>query len=303
MGPHDPRLPVRSAKATTVLQQPTAARPFISYSRRDLPFVRDLVRGLRQAGIEPWLDLTGVSGGDRWNASIETALRECSHCLVVVSPYAMRSVEVRRELAFALQHHKPVVPVLLQTTQLPEDLKSSQWIDFRISYDRALRILLARLRGERLHADTDLLAAPPRPRKFLGFVPMLYIACPTAVKTVSGLVFIAGFLKFMLGFFLTDFAQGDQVVLGGLLALTAVFAMWWTFRAANRRSTFTEMAFVAGFPVFFTCLGLTDDPRILWPLLVIPLDLIALMTIIRSRAYRRWMTTYSVGWGRELDGA
>lgn len=278
------------------------SQPFISYSRRDLPFVRDLVHSLRQANIEPWLDLTGVSGGDRWDARIESALKECPYCLVVVSTYSMSSVEVQRELEFALQQKKPVIPVLLQTTKLPERLRSVQWIDFRISYATALRALLAHLRGELWKADSDALRAPPRPISYFGFVPILAIACPTVVKIVGGLIFIGGFLKIMLGYFLTHRDSEDSIFLAGLEIFIALFGMWWTFRAANRRSTLIEMAGFAGLGVLVPGFGLMVDPKILWPLLILPFDLAALIIILISRAYRRWMTTYSIGWGRNVDG-
>lgn len=293
----------RLLRAATILSFSNAhgLKLFISYSRYDLPFVRDLVHGLRHAGIEPWLDLANVSGGDRWDASIETALQQCSHCLVVVSPYSMRSVAVQRELEFALQQEKPVIPVLLQTTELPARLQSLQWVDFRINFERGLRSLLTRLRGAPLRAESGALRAPPRPIEFFGFVPILHIACPAAVKTVSGLIFLGGGLKFMLGYFLTHSSSVDEVFIAGMEIALGVVAMWWTLRAANRRSTLIEMAGFCGLAVLLPGLGLMADPKVLWPLLILPLDLTALIVILASRACRRWMTTYSVGWGRKVD--
>jgi len=36
---------------------------FISYSRRDLPFVENLVQDLKRVGLDVWYDLSGLEGG------------------------------------------------------------------------------------------------------------------------------------------------------------------------------------------------------------------------------------------------
>ena len=105
-----------------------AAKLFISYSRHDFPFMRDLVRSLREAGMDLWLDVTSLSGGERWNTRIETALKECTHCLVVVSPYSMKSAQVAHEVEVADQHQKQIIPVLLQTANLSERLQTTQLV-------------------------------------------------------------------------------------------------------------------------------------------------------------------------------
>lgn len=106
-----------------------AEKLFVSYSRRDFPFVRDLVRSLRNAGVDLWLDVANLSSGERWDSRIEAALKACSHCLVVVSPYSMKSAEVAREIEVADQFQKEVIPLLLQTANLSERLRTIEWSD------------------------------------------------------------------------------------------------------------------------------------------------------------------------------
>jgi hypothetical protein len=51
-------------------EQTMEPMPFISYARQDFPFVRDLVRSLRQQGIDSWFDIADIAGGDAWLLSI-----------------------------------------------------------------------------------------------------------------------------------------------------------------------------------------------------------------------------------------
>ena len=71
---------------------------FISYSRADFAFVRELALRLRASGIEIWFDVLALPPGENYLTEIEAAIGECSHCLVVVSRYSMRSAEVQREV-------------------------------------------------------------------------------------------------------------------------------------------------------------------------------------------------------------
>src|SRR6266446_6063167 len=134
-----------------------AAKLFISYSRRDFPFVRDFVRSLRESGMDVWLDVTNLSGGEPWNSRIETALKESAYVLVIVSPYSVKSAQVQREIEAAAQYQKLIIPVLLQTTVLCRRLQEIQYVDFRVNYEKALHILLARLRNQPPSATEDWL--------------------------------------------------------------------------------------------------------------------------------------------------
>ena len=54
------------------------AQVFISYSRRDLPFVEQLVSDLKETGIDVWYDLSGLEGGSRFGIEIQNAIKKAT---------------------------------------------------------------------------------------------------------------------------------------------------------------------------------------------------------------------------------
>jgi hypothetical protein len=55
------------------------------------------------------------------------AVRTCAHFLIVLSPAAVDSPEVRGELRTALNENKPILPVRFQACELPSRLSMVQY--------------------------------------------------------------------------------------------------------------------------------------------------------------------------------
>ncbi|MEM9388576.1 MAG: tetratricopeptide repeat protein [Pseudomonadota bacterium] len=91
---------------------PTGAAVFISYSRDDREYVRQLVDWLTQAQVPVWFD-DAIRTGDQWMRDIEDRLRAAAAVVVVVSPSALDSTWVRRELLLADRLQIPILPLLL----------------------------------------------------------------------------------------------------------------------------------------------------------------------------------------------
>src|SRR3954470_15385901 len=92
---------------------------FVSYSRKDLDWVRELVKDLEAAGLPVWLDVHKLKPGVVWDSEIERALRSTDVLLVVLSEYSATSTNVLDEISFALSRNRPVVPVLYRTCEIP----------------------------------------------------------------------------------------------------------------------------------------------------------------------------------------
>jgi len=60
---------------------------FISYSRRDLAFVKRLAKDLQAAGLKVWYDLSSLEVGMRWGKEIQNALRQSLYFIVVFSEF------------------------------------------------------------------------------------------------------------------------------------------------------------------------------------------------------------------------
>ena len=105
-------------------------RVFIAYSRQDQEFVLKLAANLKGRGAPVWLDQWDIRAGADWNEAIDEALRACAHFLIVLSPAAVQSREVKGELLTALDLHKSIVPVLYRPCPIPRQLRAIQYVDF-----------------------------------------------------------------------------------------------------------------------------------------------------------------------------
>ena len=120
---------------------------FVSYSRRDWDSaVSPLIQRLRQAGFQLWVDQGFLIGGEDWMDAIGEALKECSVCLLAISPDAMQSRFVKMEYRFFFNNDKPIVPVIVRpVSDLPPELSGIQYIDLAIestsTYDQLHRVL------------------------------------------------------------------------------------------------------------------------------------------------------------------
>jgi hypothetical protein len=103
---------------------------FICYAREDAKFVLALASDLKAAGVNVWLDQWDIPSGADWDFEIDKALYDCRHFLIVLSPEAVNSEEVRSELRTALNGRKRIVPVLYKACRIPRRLTLIQYTDF-----------------------------------------------------------------------------------------------------------------------------------------------------------------------------
>ena len=76
----------------------TNGRTFICYAREDGDFALSLAAELRNCGIPIWIDTWCIEPGADWDAAIDHAIRTCTAFVIVLSPHAVASAEVRGEL-------------------------------------------------------------------------------------------------------------------------------------------------------------------------------------------------------------
>src|SRR5687768_6454009 len=103
---------------------------FISHSSEDDAFVRDLRAALADHGQGGWIDSRELRGGDPLWPDISKAIDDASAYAVVVSPDALQSRWVGKELRHALKireqrgkdesgkYEFPVIPLSLDGTKL-----------------------------------------------------------------------------------------------------------------------------------------------------------------------------------------
>lgn len=121
---------------------------FLSHSNVDQDFAINLVNVLRRHGIPLWYSQADILGAQQWHDEIGAALQRCDWFVLILSPNAVDSIWVKRELIFALQQNRfenRIIPLLYQTCdseRLSWVLPIFQTIDFRSSFDSGYRALL-----------------------------------------------------------------------------------------------------------------------------------------------------------------
>lgn len=123
-------------------------RVFVSYARTDRPFAVRLAVDLTRAGLNVWYDQWEILPGDSIVDRIDGALRHNDVLLVVLSPDAVRSHWLRRELNASLMsllagRQVRLVPVLRADCDIPLLISDLRYADFRGSYDAGFAELLA----------------------------------------------------------------------------------------------------------------------------------------------------------------
>ena len=92
---------------------------FVSYSRRDIGFVRKLAGDLETAGYDVWWDVSDLRGGDDWLRVIPSAIESSNFFIVVLSPNAVTSDWVKREYTQALSLRRKIIPIMLTRSSVP----------------------------------------------------------------------------------------------------------------------------------------------------------------------------------------
>ena len=127
---------------------PLPEEVFLSHSSADRPFASKLVEVLRRHGIPVWYSDTNILGAQQWHDEIGAALRRCDWLAAVLTPDAVASKWVKRELLFSLQQDRfdgRIAPILCRSCNYDDlswTLASLQMVDFRRDFDQGCRHLL-----------------------------------------------------------------------------------------------------------------------------------------------------------------
>lgn len=109
-------------------------RIFVSHSHLDNDFGTKFAQDLRRALNDEsavWYDvLGGLHGGETWWEKIVEELTARDVFIVALSPDAMNSYWVRREITMAINEGKFIIPVLHRSCSIRADLKILQIISF-----------------------------------------------------------------------------------------------------------------------------------------------------------------------------
>jgi len=123
---------------------------FISYSRKDTHIIDRLAQQLNASAVETWVDREDIAVGAKWRRKIVDAIDDAVAVLVVLSPDAAASDNVRKEIDIAEEARKLLLPVKIRSVDIPKDLQYQlvglQQIDLSSDFDLGVSQLVETVR-------------------------------------------------------------------------------------------------------------------------------------------------------------
>ena len=112
---------------------------FLCHSSQDKPIVRKLYARLKSRGLAPWLDEEDIIPGEEWQVAISKAVKSSDVVLVCMSTSSVSKAgflqrEIREALGVAQEQPEGsifIIPVLLESCTMPEQLSRFQWLDYQ----------------------------------------------------------------------------------------------------------------------------------------------------------------------------
>lgn len=99
-------------RAYALLEEAADLPLFISYRREaSSAFALLLYEMMKKAGVRPFLDITGLEPGVEWEQKLHSEIRQRPYMLCLVGKTTLNSEWVQREIMFAANLHKTLIPV------------------------------------------------------------------------------------------------------------------------------------------------------------------------------------------------
>jgi hypothetical protein len=108
------------------------ARVFVSYSRKDVPFVRKLSDAVAAQKREAWVDWKDIPSTGEWLREFFPNIEAADNFIFVISPESVASANCKKEIDHAAAKNKRMVPILYRSVPdeaVPETLGKFQRIE------------------------------------------------------------------------------------------------------------------------------------------------------------------------------
>ena len=112
------------------------AKLFISYSRKDRPFVERLSEALKAKGQDTWVDLRDILPSEDWLNAIRAAIEGADAFVFTVSPDSVDPTSVcAKEIDHAVAQNKRIIPIVCRAVdtravRVPESIGRLNWVPF-----------------------------------------------------------------------------------------------------------------------------------------------------------------------------
>jgi WD40 repeat protein len=96
---------------------------FISYSRKDIDFAKEVVNALTSDGLDIWIDWEGIPKGEELHKEIYLGIERADVFLFFISPNSAKSKWCKKEIIWANKNHKRVIPILIEDVEHLDETK------------------------------------------------------------------------------------------------------------------------------------------------------------------------------------
>lgn len=123
---------------------------FLSYASADRDSAREIASQLINEGLNVWFDQFELQPEDSITSVIEQVISASDYLIVLLSPNSVNSTWVNQELNLALEREFKtrditLLPILLEDCDVPSNLASRQYLDFRTNFQQGIRTLIEQI--------------------------------------------------------------------------------------------------------------------------------------------------------------
>lgn len=107
---------------------------FISYAREDKKIAAKINEALVNHKKSTWIDENDIMYTEKWWKAIEVAIESSENFIFIITPASVKSNYCNKELAFAVQYNKRIIPVLaidVHENDVPESLQQIHWLQLK----------------------------------------------------------------------------------------------------------------------------------------------------------------------------
>ena len=131
----DDTIPSENTKVKVPERANMHHKVFISYSRKDQDMAEHLCNTLTENGIEYWIDKEGIYSSFNYKELIVDAIEVSKAVIFISSANSNISINVIREIGYAVNMHKPILPLTLDDAPYAKsirlDISHIDQIDFK----------------------------------------------------------------------------------------------------------------------------------------------------------------------------
>ena len=127
----DDTIPSENTKVKVPERANMHHKVFISYSRKDQDMAEHLCNTLTENGIEYWIDKEGIYSSFNYKELIVDAIEVSKAVIFISSANSNISINVIREIGYAVNMHKPILPLTLDDAPYAKTSASTSLISTR----------------------------------------------------------------------------------------------------------------------------------------------------------------------------